>query len=70
MLLQRLPEPGDVAVAEDPEAAGEERRALAVALHLLRREEPHERLGDRQADRARHPRTFEAALIPCRDSEA
>ena len=49
MLLQRLSEAGEVAVAQDPEAPGEELRALAVALHLLRPEEPHERLGDGEA---------------------
>ena len=49
MLLQRLSEAGEVAVADDGEAPGEELRALGVALHLLRAEEPHERLGDGEA---------------------
>src|SRR6185503_19710116 len=49
MLLQRLAEPGDVAVAEDPEAAREEALAGAVALDLLHGQEAHERLGDGQS---------------------
>src|SRR6185503_19180918 len=49
VLLQRLAEPGDVAVAEDPEAAGEEAVADAVALDLLRGEEAHQGLGDGQS---------------------
>ena len=49
MLLERLPQAGDVAVAEDPEAAGEEAVADAVALDLLRGEVAHQRLGDGQS---------------------
>ena len=48
MLVQRLAEPGQVAVPEDAVAAGEEAAALAVALDLLRGEEAHQRLGDGQ----------------------
>src|SRR4029079_10747476 len=46
VLAQRLAEAGDVAVAEDAEAAGEEARALPVALDLLRGQEADQRLGD------------------------
>ena len=49
MLVQRLPEPGHVAVAEDAEAAGEEALAHAVALDVLRAEEADEGLGDGQS---------------------
>ncbi len=52
MLVQRLSEAGDVAVAEDPEAAREEPRPHAVALDLLGGEEADERLGDREARHA------------------
>ncbi len=48
VLLQRLPDAGDVAVAEDAEAAGEEAVALAVALDALGGEEADEGLGDGQ----------------------
>jgi hypothetical protein len=48
VLLERLAEPGQVAVAEDAEAAGEEAAALAVALDLLDGEKAHQRLGDGQ----------------------
>ena len=48
MLLQRLAEPGEVAVPEDAEAAAEEAPALAVALDLLHGQEPHQRLRDGQ----------------------
>ena len=41
--------PGDVAVTEDSERAGEEPRPLAVAFDLLDGEEAHQRLRDRQA---------------------
>ena len=50
-LQERLPEAGDVAVAEDPEAAGEQLLLDAVALGVLHRQEPHGRLGDRQPHR-------------------
>ena len=46
MLPQRLAEAGDVAVPEDAQAAGEEARARAVALDLLRGQEADEGLGD------------------------
>ena len=46
VLLERLPQAGQVAVPEDAEAAGEEAPALAVALDLLRGEEAHQRLRD------------------------
>ena len=44
VLVQRLPDPGDVAVPEDPEAAAEEAVLDAVALDVLRGEEADERL--------------------------
>ena len=44
VLVQRLADPGDVAVAEDPEAPLEEPVLDAVALDVLRGEEPYERL--------------------------
>ena len=47
-LVERLPDPGDVAVPEDAEAAAEEALPHAVALDLLDGEEPHERLGGGQ----------------------
>ena len=43
-LVQRLADPGHVAVPEDPEAAAEEPVLDAVALDVLRREEADERL--------------------------
>jgi len=46
MLRQRLAQAGDVAVAEDAEASGEESLPRAVAFHLLDGEEAHEGLGD------------------------
>ena len=49
VLLQRLADAGDVAVAEDAEHAGEERRRRAVALDLLGGQERDQRL------RHRHP---------------
>jgi hypothetical protein len=48
-LVQRLPDAGDVAVAEDPEAAAEEAAPFAVALDGLRRQEADERLRSGQA---------------------
>ena len=56
MLLQRLPEPGDVAVPEDAEAAREEPLRAAVALDLLGGEEADERLGDGEPSRDQRPR--------------
>ncbi len=44
-LEQRLADAGDVAVAEDPEAAGDQAPALAVALGVLVGQEADERLG-------------------------
>ena len=55
-LHQRLTEPRDVAMTEDPEAAGDQPLLDAVALGILVREKPHDGLGDRQADRMAHPR--------------
>ena len=49
-LQQRLTEPGDVAVPEDPEAAGEELAFHAVSLGVLLAEEFHDGLGDGQPD--------------------
>jgi hypothetical protein len=48
VLLQRLPDARQVAVAEDAEAAREEARPLPVALDVLGGEEPDQRLRDRQ----------------------
>ena len=64
MLVQRLPDPGEVAVTEDAEAAGEEAAALAVALDLLYGEEAHQRLGDRES----HARTSSVMLVASRAS--
>ena len=61
VLLQRLADAGDVAVAEDAEAAGEEALAAAVALDLLRRQESDERLGDGEPDHAETPSVRRAA---------
>ena len=47
-LEQRLADAGDVAVAEDAEAAGEQRLLDAVALAALPGEEPHHCLPDRE----------------------
>ena len=47
-LVQRFADPGDVAVAEDAEAAAEEAVLDAVALHDLLREEADESLRSRQ----------------------
>ncbi len=46
--LQRLADAGDVAVAEDAEAAAEEALLDAVALDVLGGEEPDERLCSRE----------------------
>ena len=51
-LQQRLADAGDVAVAEDAEAAGEELLPLAVALAPLVGEEAHHGLGHGEPD---HP---------------
>ena len=52
VLVERLSEARDVAVAEDPVAAGDQALAGAVALGLLNREEPDQRLGDRETSHA------------------
>jgi hypothetical protein len=49
-LQQRLSDAGDVAVAEDAEAAGEEPLLVSVALDVLGDEEADGRLRDREAD--------------------
>ena len=49
-LQQCLAEPGDVAVTEDAEAAGEELAALAVAFDVLVGQEPNGRLRDGESD--------------------
>ena len=49
-LVERLADPGDVAVAEDAEAAAEELLLEPVALHKLVREEADEGLRGREAD--------------------
>ena len=49
-LQQRLADAGDVAVAEDPEAAGDQPLLDAVALRVLGGQEPHQRLGDGEPD--------------------
>jgi hypothetical protein len=51
MLVQRLPEAGDVAVPEDPEAAAEEAVLDAVTLDELRGQEVEQRLAGRSPDR-------------------
>ena len=48
-LEQRLPDAGDVAVPEDPEAAGDEALLHAVALGVLDGEEAHQRLCHRES---------------------
>ena len=50
-LVERLADPGDVAVAEDPEAAAEEAVLHPVAFDVLLREEPDERLRRREPRR-------------------
>src|SRR4029077_77708 len=52
VLLEGLADAGDVAVTEDPEHAGQERRPLAVALDLLLGQEGDERLRGRHPHRA------------------
>jgi hypothetical protein len=44
VLVERLADPGDVAVAKDPEAAAEELMLHAVPLDVLRRKEADDRL--------------------------
>ncbi len=44
VLVERLPDSGDVAVPKDPEAPFEEPLLDAVPLDVLRGEEPDERL--------------------------
>ena len=51
-LLERLAEPRDVAVAEDPPHAGDEALLLPVPLDVLLRQEADDRLPDRQPNRA------------------
>jgi hypothetical protein len=48
VLLERLPDPRHVAVAEDAEHPGKERPLDAVALHLLLGEEANQRLRHRE----------------------
>ena len=48
-LQQRLADPRHVAVAEDAEAARDQAPLHAVALRVLRGQEAHQRLGDRQS---------------------
>ncbi len=52
LLEQRLPDAGDVAVPEDPEAARDQPLLEPVALRVLVRQEPDERLRHRQSHRA------------------
>ncbi len=52
MLVQRLPDPGHVAVPEDPEAAGEEAVLDAVALDVLGGEKADEGLRCREPEGA------------------
>ena len=54
LLEQRLPHAGDVAVAEDAEAPGEQPLPLAVALAPLLAEEPHHCLADGQPQGVAH----------------
>ena len=54
MLLESLSEPGDVAVAEDAEAPGEEGGAHPVALHVLGGQEAHQCLGHGHLGTAHH----------------
>ena len=49
-LQQRLPDPGDVAVAEDAPAGVHQAVAVAVALGVLAGEEPHQGLRDGEAE--------------------
>ncbi len=51
VLLERLADAGDVAVAEDAEAAGEEGLLHAVALGILLLQERDQRLCHRQTER-------------------
>ena len=57
-LEERLADPGDVAVPEDPPDPREESPLHAVALDVLRREEAHQRLRHRQS---RHVATLRAS---------
>ncbi len=50
VLLQRLADAGDVAVAEDAQHPGEERLLHPVALDVLRGQERHQRLRHRPPD--------------------
>src|ERR1700716_3734729 len=59
-LEKGLADPGDVAVAEDAPDAGEEALLDAVALDVLRREEPDERLRHRQP---RHAEPSRASTV-------
>ncbi len=47
-LVERLPDPGDIAVAEDTPAAGEEALLDPIAFDVLAREESHQRLCHRE----------------------
>ncbi len=51
-LLERLPQAGDVAMAEDPPDPGDEAGLPSVALHELLGHEPDDRLADRQPNGA------------------
>jgi hypothetical protein len=48
VLLECLADTGDVTVAEDTEASGEEVAFDPVSLHVLLGQEAHKRLGRRQ----------------------
>ena len=51
-LEQRLADPGDIAMPEDPKAAGEELLLLAVGFGVLGSEELHQRLRHGEPDRS------------------
>src|SRR5204862_3756530 len=65
-LVERLADPGDVAVAEDAEAAAEEPVLDPVALDELVREETDEGLRSRQADAHRPNSTARPAVSSAR----
>ena len=58
-LEQGLPDAGDVAVAEDPEAARDEALPDAVPLAVLHGQEPDDGLRDREPGRGGHDRSPE-----------
>ncbi len=64
ILVQCLTQTGDVAMAEDAQAPGEEALPPAVSLDLLHGQEPHQRLCHRELRHAIHQCHVNLRLVP------